>query len=193
MRRRAAPASTERTALAGLYAVGEVSRTGVHGANRLASNSLTESVVAGTRLGRDLAWELPDAAVCGAAGAAPDAALVDPSHRAEIRAAMSRYVGVLRDAASLARAADALDTVATAAATDVVPTQSAFEATNLLTVARAMVAAATVRAESRGCHRRTDHPEPRTEWRVHLDVCRSAGAGAPVDVRRVPLANSQEL
>ena len=48
------------TELAGLYAVGEVACTGVHGANRLASNSLTESVVAGTRLGRDLAWELPE-------------------------------------------------------------------------------------------------------------------------------------
>ena len=47
------------TAMPGLYAVGEVACTGVHGANRLASNSLTESVVAGTRLGRDLAWELP--------------------------------------------------------------------------------------------------------------------------------------
>ena len=48
------------TALRGLYAVGEVACTGVHGANRLASNSLTESVVAGTRVGRDLAWELPE-------------------------------------------------------------------------------------------------------------------------------------
>ncbi len=48
------------TAVRGLYAVGEVACTGVHGANRLASNSLTESVVAGTRVGRDLAWELPE-------------------------------------------------------------------------------------------------------------------------------------
>ena len=48
------------TALPGFFAVGEVTCTGVHGANRLASNSLTESVVSGTRVGRDLAWELPE-------------------------------------------------------------------------------------------------------------------------------------
>ena len=69
------------TALAGLYAVGEVACTGVHGANRLASNSLTESVVAGTRLGRDLAWELPER-VAGelALGAEVGTAIVDGAH-----------------------------------------------------------------------------------------------------------------
>ena len=48
--------------------------------------------------------------------------------------------------------------------------RAAFEATNLLTVGAAMVAAAAARTESRGCHRRTDCPDPRDEWRLHLDV-----------------------
>ena len=91
------------TALAGLYAVGEVSCTGVHGANRLASNSLTESVVSGTRLGRDLAWELLDAVEPDVSDA--PGVVVDAAHRPEIRAAMSRYVGVVRDAESLDTAA----------------------------------------------------------------------------------------
>ena len=163
------PASLDgKTALAGLFAVGEVSRTGVHGANRLASNSLTESVVAGTELGRDLAWELPDPVVEDVEPPARRAGLIDPARRVTIRSTMSRHVGVLRDAASLSAAAVALDEVATTASVDIAPTQAAFEATNLLIVARAMVAAATARTESRGCHRRTDHPEPRPEWVTHL-------------------------
>jgi L-aspartate oxidase len=156
------------TALPGLYAVGEVACTGVHGANRLASNSLTESIVAGTRLGRDLAWELP-------AEIAPDerdatAGVLDPSHLREVRAAMSRCVGVLRDAESLDAAAAVLDAVAGKLDGAGPTTRRAWEATNILTVATAVVVAAARRTESRGCHRRTDFPEPRPGWVRHLDV-----------------------
>ncbi len=156
------------TPMRALYAVGEVACTGVHGANRLASNSLTEGVVAGTRLGRDLAWELPPG-VDADLGAAPGDVL-DSTHRAEVRAAMSRYVGVVRDAASLSAATSVLESVAGKVSPDIEPSRAAWEATNVLTVASAVVAAATARTESRGCHRRSDFPEPRIEWQRHLDV-----------------------
>jgi aspartate oxidase len=156
------------TAIAGLYAVGEVSCTGVHGANRLASNSLTESVVAGTRLGRDLAWEVLDR-VEPDEDSAPGA-VVDPLLRPEMRAAMSRHVGVVRDVASLATAAGVLDAVAGKIDAATPTSRVAWEATNLLTVGSAVVAAAAAREESRGCHRRSDFPEPRAEWLRHLDV-----------------------
>jgi L-aspartate oxidase len=157
------------TELPGLYAVGEVACTGVHGANRLASNSLTEGVVAGTRVGRDLAWELPEEV-------SPDEsdgvglALVAPDQRAVIRAAMSRHVGVLRRPEGLAAAADLLATVADGASAEVAPSRTSWEASNILTVAAAVVAAASARTESRGCHRRTDYPELRDVWLTHLDV-----------------------
>ena len=166
------------TALAGLYAVGEVSCTGVHGANRLASNSLTESIVSGTRLGRDLAWEVLDRVEPEVDDT--ETGLLDPTHRPEIRAAMSRHVGVRRDADSLAAAAAVLDVVAGKTVSADVASPAAWEATNLLTVASAVVAAATARTESRGCHRRSDFPEPRDEWRRHLDVSAALAGGLVV-------------
>ena len=159
------------TSLRGLYAVGEVARTGVHGANRLASNSLTESVVAGTRVGRDLAWELPERVdPLPDVDIAPDRRLLDPGRRREVRSLMSRHVGVLRDAGSLAAAMGGLGAIARQLGDGVTPSRRAWEATNLLTVATAVVAAATARQESRGCHRRTDFPDPRDEWRRSQDV-----------------------
>jgi L-aspartate oxidase len=172
-----------RTSMPGLFAVGEVACTGVHGANRLASNSLTESVVAGTRVGRDLAWELPgpvrvDAAeLDGDGGPLP---LLDPARRREVRAAMSRHVGVLRDAASLAAASAALGVLTRELSAEVAPSRRAWEGTNLLTIATSVVAAAQARTESRGCHRRTDHPEPRDVWLTHLDVDLLPGVGITV-------------
>ncbi len=169
------------TSLPGLFAVGEVSSTGVHGANRLASNSLTESIVAGTRVGRDLAWELPDRIRPDPDLDGPTApSLLDPARLREVRATMSRHVGVLRSASSLASAAGALGAIAGALTPGVAPSRRAWEGTNLLTVASAMVAAALTRTESRGCHRRTDFPEPRDEWLVHLEVGLDAVGGIDV-------------
>ena len=179
------------TSLRGFFAVGEVSTTGIHGANRLASNSLTESIVAGTRVGRDLAWELPGTMDPGdpldpldAPDAPLAAPLLDPMHLAEMRSVMSREVGVLRSEESLLVAASALDSLAGRMDVDVEPGRGSWEATNLLTVASAMVASALRRTESRGCHRRTDHPEPDDAWRRHLAVTLGADGRITVDDRQ---------
>jgi L-aspartate oxidase len=155
------------TSLPGLFAVGEVACTGVHGANRLASNSLTEGVVAGTRVGRELSWLLPEK--CPPVDI-DGGALLESHDRRVLREAMSRNVGVLRRPEGLAVVREIIDDLAAGANVDVVPSLEAFEATNLLTVAAAVVGSAELRTESRGCHRRVDHPEPRDEWRRHITV-----------------------
>ncbi|NDC44864.1 MAG: FAD-binding protein [Actinobacteria bacterium] len=157
------------TSVEGLYAVGEVAYTGVHGANRLASNSLTESLVVGTRVGRNLAWKLPSRVEViderwGDAGA------LDDSLRAHVRTLMSKHVGVLRRPEALASTLDALGVVADKISSDTVPNRRNFEATNIATVASAVTASALARTESRGCHRRTDVVESVSAWQRHLEV-----------------------
>lgn len=175
------------TALRGLYAVGEVSSTGVHGANRLASNSLTESIVAGTRVGRDLAWELPGPARVVADPTDDPLAppLFDPVRLREVKAAMSRHVGVVRSASSLSSALGALGSLARQMQQQpdggVEPNRRSWEATNLLTIASAVVSSALARTESRGAHRRSDHPEQDESWVRHLETVLDA-VGA-IDVR----------
>ena len=154
------------TSLQGLFVVGEAACTGVHGANRLASNSLTEGVVAGTRVGRALSWSLPE--IVEPQEVEADGALIDSYHRAALRNAMSKYVGVLRTPDGLEAASAILRTLADNASAAVVPTRKAFEATNMLTIATAVVAVAKARTESRGCHRRTDFAEPLETWERHL-------------------------
>ena len=156
------------TSLPGFFAVGEVACTGVHGANRLASNSLTEGVVAGTRVGRELSWSLPER--CPQVEV-EGAALMEPADRRVLRETMSRNVGVLRRPEGLAVAREIIDDLADETNVEVEPGLDAFEATNLLTVAAAVVGAAEARTESRGCHRRVDHAESRDEWRRHITVC----------------------
>ena len=103
-------------------------------------------------------------------GAEVGTAIVDGAHRVEVHSTMSRNVGVLRDAASLHAAGDALEAVAGKADPAGTPSRSSWETTNILTVASAVVAAAARRTESRGSHRRTDFPESRDEWLRHIDV-----------------------
>ncbi|MGA9275389.1 L-aspartate oxidase [Ilumatobacter sp.] len=173
------------TTLPGLFAVGEVSSTGVHGANRLASNSLTESIVAGTRVGRDLAWELPVPARIAPEKVSSGAdVLFDPDRLREVSTAMSRHVGVVRDATGLASAMSTLGTLSRATNGGVEPSRDSWEATNLLTIASAVVSAALERTESRGCHRRSDHPGTEPAWLRHLEVVLDP-SGA-VDVRPAP-------
>ncbi|MGX1852563.1 L-aspartate oxidase [Streptomyces sp. NPDC055299] len=176
-----------RTTVPGLYACGEVACTGVHGANRLASNSLLEGLVFAERIAADIA-EGPATRPAPAPGAHPAPApaprttlpLLAPETRGAVQRIMTAGAGVLRSAESLAQAAAALDrlhreateTSAQASAHKAPePGVEAWEATNLLCVARVLVAAAQRRTETRGCHWREDHPErDDASWRRHFRI-----------------------
>ena len=169
------------TEMPGLFAIGEVTCTGVHGANRLASNSLTEGIVAGTRLGSALAAALPEPVEVGPdAGRSYDAPLRNPAQRVEMRSVMASQVGVLRTPEGLLAAIRQLESLAATSSVGVTGSRAAWEATNMVTVAAAVTVAASTRTESRGCHRRIDWPERRDEWLTVLDVRMTIDGGLAV-------------
>ncbi|WP_197383125.1 L-aspartate oxidase [Mycolicibacterium mengxianglii] len=141
-----------RTELPGLFAAGEVARTGMHGANRLASNSLLEGLVVGARAGRAAAAH---AGIIGTRTARlPDDNTMPMLERSQLQQAMTLFASVVRDATGLRSLRDLVD----AAATVRPRTRARFEDAALTVTAAAVVAAAADRAESRGSHHRSDHP-----------------------------------
>jgi len=151
------------TSVPGLFAVGEVAATGVHGANRLASNGVTEGLVAGHMVAGALAQQVPESGppVLGEVGLA----VVDASVRSDVALAMSRWAGPLRDGDGLQAASDHLRAPSPSSS---VTSLAQVEATNLLAVSELIVRAAQQREESRGSHRRLDFAEPREEWRKRI-------------------------
>jgi len=155
-----------RTSLPGLWAAGEVACTGVHGANRLASNSLLEALVTGGRVVADLDADrgpvLPgaDEDVLEVPGAGTTAA----AHlaRRELQAAMWEHTGLVREAAGLAIAAKLLtpDEEPVTLDPDDTVRRGTREDANLLLAGQLLVVAATARENSLGAHHRSDHPTP---------------------------------
>ena len=169
-----------RTTIPGLYACGETASTGIHGANRLASNSLLEGLVFGDRTVRELDRYLSvsDPAVRKVRLDLADEPREgnDPAAVAEQRKAMAQLMtdlcGIVRTKAGLAKADAALEAIESSL---VAPglTVGELELINLLTVARHVIASAALREESRGVHLRSDFPErDDAHWSRHVLIRR---------------------
>jgi L-aspartate oxidase len=157
-----------RTTVPGLYAAGEVSCTGVHGANRLASNSLLEGLVFGARAGEAAAKDGLEFQVSESESVLPDSGYgksgtrsseLATAVRKRVKRVMWERVGILREASALRRAIAEFDQIARS--------NLSVSSRNFVTLAGLVARAALWREESRGGHFRTDFPEPRAEFQLH--------------------------
>ena len=152
-----------RTTVAGLYAAGEVSCTGVHGANRLASNSLLEGLVFGARAGEAAVRDSRDMTVNSRSVPEPtefgSRSGLATAVRKRVKRVMWERVGILRDKESLRRALKEFEQISKA--------QLSTSSNNFVTLATLVAKAALWREESRGGHYRTDFPELDERFRVH--------------------------
>ncbi len=170
------------TDLPGLLAVGECACAGVHGANRLASNSMLEGMVFGLRAA-EVARKLAGLSAEQASQAAhlPEAPVryAPPTLRGQLQELMDVDVGLERSSDSLGRASEALAAWSKQVGSAPLASREEIETANLLLVGRLVVAAALTREESRGAHYRTDFPEASDDWRHHL-VLRLGPDGQPL-------------
>ncbi len=173
---------TGRTSLPGLYAVGEASCSGLHGANRLASNSLLEGLVFGYRAGTDAAFESKQNNLTFPQNLSEKIELSQKTEldvtdvKSSLRSIMWRNVGIERDGERLNETREiiafwcryVMDKTFSPAINPVVA-QAGWELQNMLTVAFLVTAAAYTRTESRGAHHRMDYPDrDDAHWRLHL-------------------------
>jgi L-aspartate oxidase len=164
-----------RTTLPGLWAAGEVTSSGLHGANRLASNSLLEGLVFGEACGRGSAEEaakMPDAFTVPPLAFRPEpepAGLLDVADITNsLRSLMVRRMGIVRQRQGLQEAERAVNFWCRYALAREFSSRPGWELQNLLTVAKLMIGSALVREESRGTHFRSDFPQPEDQWQKHI-------------------------
>jgi L-aspartate oxidase len=186
-----------RTSIPGLWAIGECAHTGLHGANRLASNSLLEGLVFGHRAAQAMSKrdgeravpDVPDWDV-GEAGTS-DEAVVITQNWDELRRLMWNYVGIVRSNKRLRRAARRIALLQEEIAEyywSYFVTRDLLELRNIATVAELIVSCASARRESRGLHYTIDYPELDAKMARDTIVKRGVPAhlrvGAPLDSRR---------
>jgi L-aspartate oxidase len=161
-----------RSSLPGLWVVGECAATGLHGANRLASNSLLEGLVFGERVANDVRGQLAQGALRGAPPAPPRFASPAPPH--VLRSAMSRDVALERNAEGLRSALDVIARLQT--------TSSEPALLNMTAAAKLVTAAALARHESRGGHWRSDYPrDEKTGTRTFMTLADADRIAANVE------------
>ena len=175
-----------RTNVPRLFAVGEVASTGLHGANRLASNSLLEALVGGRSAGRaaaDMAAAqsapLSPRMIAGdAEPQAPGPLLVADVENA-LRALMWRNVSIERSAEGLAAAEEIVDSWCSYVMNRDFPTPDGWQLQDMLTVAKIIIVSARRRTETRGVHYRVDFPGPSVDWQRHSAIRRGEPPAAP--------------
>lgn len=173
-----------RSSIRGLYACGEVACTGVHGANRLASNSLLEGLVFSRRIATAIRADgltPADPVPLGAPGV-----LIPVQMRRPMQRVMDEDAGVLRSAASLRRAAAWLADAVQDAPADVAPTTENWETTNIMTIAQVLVRHALLREETRGSHWREDFPDAESSWQARLVTSMDADGELSTTLETVP-------